>query len=290
MSDATPDLAVVRLVGFPVPVQQRAAARYDALMREFALLRSEQPSDSVPNRLLELVDDLTSRFGGFTGLPTSDIEAARERGDATVDVEYRIPPAAADAARAFNDLLDETDDYCRAGRHLVTLAEAPDVLAFRRWFLSEFTNQIAGAAPVPFADFFALDDPDDPDDPDGPEEAPASSAPGTPAAAGGNGSEAATPDGDGQAVVVFEGELDMATAETLRRQVNELRDSGARTIVIDARGITFIDSVGLSIVIALHLRLSESGAVLVLRSPSRAVFRMLDIAGLSGHLVVEPPA
>jgi anti-sigma B factor antagonist len=272
MSDTTSDLATVRLVGFPLAVQQRAAARYDALMREFALLRSEQPASSVPNRLLELVDDITSRFSGFSDLPTADIEAARARGDATVDVEYRIPPEAADAARAFNDLLDETDDYCKAGRHLVTLQEAPDMRAFRQWFLSEFNNQIGGAPPVAFETFF-------------PAQAQPTAAATTLGDAEGQHPETA----DEAAVVVFEGELDMATAETLRRDVNELRDNGARTIVVDASGITFIDSVGLSIVIALHLRLAESGATLVLRSPSRAVFRMLDIAGLAGHLVIEPP-
>ena len=273
MSDAPPDLATVRLVGFPLDVQQRAAARYDALMREFALLRTEQPASSVPNRLLELVDDITSRFSGFSDLPTSDIEAARTRGDATVDIEYRIPAEAAEAARAFNDLLEETDDYCKAGRHLVTLQEAPDTRAFRQWFLSEFDRQIGGAAPVPFETFFAA-------------EAPPTTSVTTPAQG-----EVEHPDAaDGVAVVVFEGELDIATAETLRRDVNELRDRGARTIVVDASKITFIDSVGLSIVIALHLRLSESGATLMLRSPSRAVFRMLDIAGLAGHLVIEPPA
>ena len=78
-----------------------------------------------------------------------------------------------------------------------------------------------------------------------------------------------------------------AARESLRRRINELRDGGVSDIVIDASRISFIDSVGLSIMIALRLRLAESGASLALRSPSTAVRRMLEIAGLDHELLVD---
>ena len=47
--------------------------------------------------------------------------------------------------------LDAVEDYCRTGRHLLTLAAPPDVAAYRRWVFDEFERQIAGGAPVPWS-------------------------------------------------------------------------------------------------------------------------------------------
>ena len=47
-------------------------------------------------------------------------------------------------------MLDEADRYCRQGRHLLTLATPDDLLAYRRWYLREIAEQLAGAAPVPW--------------------------------------------------------------------------------------------------------------------------------------------
>jgi hypothetical protein len=61
-----------------------------------------------------------------------------------------VPEAAASAITHLGDIFDEADDYCRAGEHLLSLATPPESLEFRRWFLGEFVNQIAGAAPTPW--------------------------------------------------------------------------------------------------------------------------------------------
>ena len=54
------------------------------------------------------------------------------------------------AAAEFDALLDEADDYCRAGETLLTLATPAPALAFRRWFLGEFVRQAAGEPPRPW--------------------------------------------------------------------------------------------------------------------------------------------
>ncbi len=51
--------------------------------------------------------------------------------------------------------MDEADDYCRAGQHLLTLVTPPEALAFRRWYLGEFVRQIAGEQPRPWTDWRA---------------------------------------------------------------------------------------------------------------------------------------
>jgi len=270
------DLVTVRFLQFPIDIQARAAERNDALMREFALMRTTQPDDSVPNRLNALVDRLSGRFSGFGDALRADIEAARQRGDTRVDLAFSVPAAVGEAAREYNEMLDEVNEYCRAGRHLVTLQETPDILALRRWFLREITEQVGGAPPVPFTTYYTddatLDDSDHSDDSDDSDDS---------LAADGGG------DLGDEVVVAFEGELDMSSAEGLRRQVTELRERGAGTIILDASAMTFIDSVGLSVVIALHLRLAESGDALVLRHPSAAIMRMLEVAGLTNQLVFE---
>ncbi|MDP8936487.1 MAG: hypothetical protein M3O23_01920, partial [Actinomycetota bacterium] len=45
-----------------------------------------------------------------------------------------MPAEVGPAAAEFNRLLDEADEFCRAG-DLLTLATPPDTAAFRRWFL-----------------------------------------------------------------------------------------------------------------------------------------------------------
>jgi hypothetical protein len=45
-------------------------------------------------------------------------------------------------------VLDEVDEFCRAGRHLLTLAAPEDIAAYRRWSLGEVALQIDGAPPM----------------------------------------------------------------------------------------------------------------------------------------------
>ena len=92
---------------------------------------------------------------------------------------------------------------------------------------------------------------------------------------------------DGQALLHLAGELDCATAPRLRMALNDLRDRTVTTLVLDLTRLTFIDSSGLhEIVVALE-RQRESGGQLVLRDPSPATRRVLEMVGLSQVLRIE---
>jgi hypothetical protein len=147
-----PELVEVRIVGLPLDVYRRAGEETDELLREFALITARQPGTAheVPARLLALAGELNTRFSGFAAEPESELAAALERGDASVDVVYRLPREAADASDALGRLLDEADEYCRQGQELLTLASSDDVRTFRTWFLAEFIGQIAGHPPRPW--------------------------------------------------------------------------------------------------------------------------------------------
>jgi anti-sigma B factor antagonist len=75
--------------------------------------------------------------------------------------------------------------------------------------------------------------------------------------------------------LIVEGEVDLAGAPDLHQAL--LDSAGAGTTVVDLSGVTFIDSTGLQILIMAGRSLNGTGP-LVLRSPSRAVQRLLAIA------------
>jgi len=157
-------LKTVQVLRFPLPVSARSTQHFDEVMREFALItldteRAREKTDSarrVPERLLALVDELTKNFSAFTAAVTADREEAAARGDQEIDLIYHVPASAAEACHQLEALLEEVDDFCRSGQHLITLATSPESLAFRQWYLSEFTGQIEkGRTPVSWPDYVA---------------------------------------------------------------------------------------------------------------------------------------
>ena len=55
----------------------------------------------------------------------------------------------------------------------------------------------------------------------------------------------------------------MATAPQLRDRLNELVDGGSTRIVLDCRGLDFLDSSGIGVLIAVRKRLGDDGALIV---------------------------
>ncbi|HEU5035256.1 MAG TPA: hypothetical protein VFT62_10950 [Mycobacteriales bacterium] len=155
-----PDLVRVELLGLPVPLWQRSQEHTDELIREFTLIASERrygdsEQHAVPHRLIALIDDLTTQYSGFSEANEQQLVEAAARGSESLDLVYVLPPAAGQAAEHLGQLLDEADEYCRRGQHLLTLATPEDQAAFRRWFLEEFPRQIAGAEPRPWTAYSA---------------------------------------------------------------------------------------------------------------------------------------
>ncbi len=76
------------------------------------------------------------------------------------------------------------------------------------------------------------------------------------------------------------GELDLFTAPTLHEGLLGLFDAGVRSLALDLSELEFIDSTGLAELVQALKRHRESGADLVLQSPSRTVAKALEISGL----------
>jgi anti-anti-sigma factor len=274
MSD---DLTYVRLIGLPVAVHHQASTHMKALQREFDLIRQRDPdSASVPHRLLALIGELNDEFGGVGEQPVEELEDAVDRGDATIDLAYRIPASAGAASTRLSDLLDEADDYCRSGTHLLTLVTPPEALRYRQWFLSEFVRQTSGLSPVPWPDYEDVH----------------------PHQAGGDGGSPRDavrhvdlPEGwsigrcDSTTSLSVSGPLDIVTAPVLRDALASLIPADHR-VTVDLSACDFLDSVGVSVLMAAHLRAVEHEAELTFRlsGPAR---RVIDISGLTDRLQVD---
>ena len=82
------------------------------------------------------------------------------------------------------------------------------------------------------------------------------------------------------AVLVLTGEIDMATADSLRAATGRsLFDSPSR-VVLDFSGVTFCDSQGLSTLISISREASAAGSRLVLAGVGDFMGRLLEITGL----------
>ena len=144
------ELREVRLVSFPLRLHQVATEHHAELMREFQLLALDvREEQNVPARLVELIAELSSAYSGSTEAANAERDAALARGDEAVDLTYRVPEDAATACARLERMLDEADEFCRSAQ-LLTLATPVEAAAFRRWYLREFTAQLAGADPTPW--------------------------------------------------------------------------------------------------------------------------------------------
>jgi hypothetical protein len=154
----TGELHEVRLLKLPVAVHALAQEHGAELMREMYLLAQqvkEASAPQLPARLIALVDALGHQFAGLTTDQDLQLESAIAAEVAEIDITYNIPMAAGVAAQALGAMLDEADEFCLQGRHLLTLATPPESRLYRRWYLEQFTDQLSGLPPVPWPDFVA---------------------------------------------------------------------------------------------------------------------------------------
>jgi anti-sigma B factor antagonist len=90
---------------------------------------------------------------------------------------------------------------------------------------------------------------------------------------------------DGTATVVVTGDVDCYTSPQLRSTLVALVEEGARHVVLDLGTTQFVDSTGLSVLVGGLKRLREHGGTMVLKSPTAATSRLLELTGL--HTVFD---
>jgi anti-sigma B factor antagonist len=83
---------------------------------------------------------------------------------------------------------------------------------------------------------------------------------------------------DDVAFVRPQGELDLATVESLRAALDGIEN--AERLVLDLRGLTFLDSTGLRLLVTLHQRSHRDGFQLTLIAPAGPADRAIELSGL----------
>ena len=95
-----------------------------------------------------------------------------------------------------------------------------------------------------------------------------------------------TSDRAGGAHVAMTGELDIATAPKLEEEVRRLEAEGRNLIVLDLRGLEFMDSSGLRALLAADARARDRGARLVIVRGDDRIQRVLRITRLDERLEI----
>lgn len=92
----------------------------------------------------------------------------------------------------------------------------------------------------------------------------------------------------GIAAIVIRGELDPATTPLLARRLAQILADGPKRLVFDMAGVTFIDCAASRLIVGTG-RCLPLGRRPVIRHPSPAVRRILELTGLAAHCEADGP-
>jgi anti-sigma B factor antagonist len=85
-------------------------------------------------------------------------------------------------------------------------------------------------------------------------------------------------------VLSLHGELDLASAPLLQREIESPEIEAAAMVVLDLEALKFIDSTGLRIILSAHDRSREGGQEFAVTPGSQQVQRLLTITRVDEHL------
>jgi anti-sigma B factor antagonist len=89
------------------------------------------------------------------------------------------------------------------------------------------------------------------------------------------------PNGDALVVRAF-GEVDIASAKTLEKELRQAFDNGASTVLLDLGNVEFIDATGLSVLLAVVKLTTANRRELRVVRLSWPVQRAVELTGLDG--------
>lgn len=99
-------------------------------------------------------------------------------------------------------------------------------------------------------------------------------------------------DWNGVPAIVVEGEVDLATVDTLRSAASRVVRNQPSQVVFDLRKVPYMDSSGLGILVATRRRVGSRPDSVVVITDQPAVLHSLRLTGLDQVVTVlrEPPA
>jgi anti-sigma B factor antagonist len=95
---------------------------------------------------------------------------------------------------------------------------------------------------------------------------------------------------DGVAVVSVAGELDASNHQRLQECLCEVRSAGATEVIVDVEHLTFMDSTGLSVLVASRRRMEADGGTFSVLAPTHIVKRLFDVTGQLQYQMIDAAA
>ncbi len=93
--------------------------------------------------------------------------------------------------------------------------------------------------------------------------------------------------GKGARLLSVEGDLDLASAPSLKWALADVLGAGARHVVLDLSRVTFIDSTALGVLVGAQ-RALPAGATLAIACDQENVLRIFEMTGLDGMFEILP--
>jgi anti-sigma B factor antagonist len=93
-------------------------------------------------------------------------------------------------------------------------------------------------------------------------------------------------DGTG-AVLRVTGEVDLTSAPRLDDEVTALIEGAVTDLTIELKGVSFMDSTGLRVLLKASKMIDSNGGKLQLAQPSDPVKRLLEVSGLDTHFTLS---
>lgn len=90
-----------------------------------------------------------------------------------------------------------------------------------------------------------------------------------------------------QARICVSGELDGAAAPLLRAELDRHLSAGRRVLRVDTRGVGFVDTTALGVLLEAHWRCLRLGGTLLIAGVRDPLRRLLAMTGLDGVLLVD---
>lgn len=94
-------------------------------------------------------------------------------------------------------------------------------------------------------------------------------------------------DAEGVPTVIASGELDLYTAQDLRRFITAVIGRHGPNVTVDCRGIAFCDAAGLGALVAAANNADAAGGALVVTNATSRLRTLLRITGLTRRLTSE---
>lgn len=100
--------------------------------------------------------------------------------------------------------------------------------------------------------------------------------------------EISTKNSDGQnAIILVKGEIDIYSAPDFKKSLYQLITDVQQNIILDCSGLSYIDSMGLGILVGALKRVREKDHNIIIRNPRSTVRKLFRITGLDKAFIIE---